>query len=165
MIGYLVHIFVATIIVVDGESMMPNLIDKEYLMVDRLKYDYSAPKRGDIVVFNYPGELSKKFIKRIIGLPGELVEIKNGGVYINGKKLDEPYLEKGTETITETNQSAIKYKVEDDSYFVLGDNRYNSSDSRIWGSLPRKYIIGKTDLALYPIGNWEFFGEVAYPSN
>lgn len=164
MIGYLIHIFVATVFVVDGESMMPNLLDKEYLMVNRIHYDVSTPKRGDIVIFYYPGEPSKKFIKRIIGLPGEKVEIANGQVYINDQKLDEPYMSSDTVTPTETDQDQIIYNVEPGSFFVLGDNRTNSSDSRIWGSLPRKFIIGQAEVALFPIQLWQHFGTIDYPT-
>lgn len=154
MAGYLVHVFIATLFVVDGASMEPNYHDKEYMMVNKIEYKITEPKRGDIIVFKYPGEIKQKFIKRIIGLPGEKVEIKNGGVYIYnaqnpmGFLLKEPYI--NTITTTETGETMISREIGPDEYFVLGDNRFNSSDSRIWGLLPKTNLIGRAWFTFWP---------------
>jgi len=155
MIGYLVHVFVITLFVVDGASMEPNFFDKEYMLVNKISYNFSEPKRGDVVVFFYPGEPDKKFIKRIIGIPGDTIEIKNDQVYLYNKdhsgNLKESYIPQAMPTPTETNQKSLTKKIESDKYFVLGDNRLNSSDSRIWGLLPKENIIGKAFLTLWPL--------------
>lgn len=154
MLGYLAHVFVITLFVVDGASMEPNFFDKEYMLVNKISYNFSAPKRGDVVVFFYPGEPDKKFIKRIIGVPGDTIEIKNDRVYLYNKKgtgvLAESYVPSAMPTPTETRETIITRKVDQKEYFVLGDNRLNSSDSRIWGMLPRENIIGKAFVTLWP---------------
>ena len=142
----LLGVFVAQPVVVEGTSMLPQLHDGERLLVNKLVYykfqsvDWGHFERGDIVVFWYPRDPDKSYVKRIIGLPGETVELKNGIVLINGTALSESYLD------TEHNQSLPSFppkKVEEHYYFVMGDNRDNSSDSRYWGLVPEKYIYGK----------------------
>lgn len=142
----LLGVFVAQPVVVEGTSMLPQLHDGERLLVNKLVYykiqsvDWGHFERGDIVVFWYPKDPDKSYVKRIIGLPGEMVELRNGVVYINGTALAETYLD------TEHNKSLPNFqpkKVEDHHYFVMGDNRDNSSDSRYWGLVPEKYIYGK----------------------
>ncbi len=142
----LLGVFVAQPVVVEGTSMLPQLHDGERLLVNKLVYykfqsvDWGHFERGDIVVFWYPRDPDKSYVKRIIGLPGETVELKNGIVLINGTVLSESYLD------TEHNQSLPSFppkKVEEHYYFVMGDNRDNSSDSRYWGLVPEKYIYGK----------------------
>ena len=139
-------VFIAQPVVVEGTSMLPQLHDGERLLVNKLVYykiesvSWGHLERGDIVVFWYPKEPDKSYVKRVIGLPGETVEVKNGVVYIDGKQLNEPYLD------TEHNQSLPSHppkKVDEHYYFVMGDNRDNSSDSRYWGLVPEKYIYGK----------------------
>jgi signal peptidase I len=139
-------VFVAQPVVVEGTSMLPELHDGERLLVNKLVYykiqsvSWGHIERGDIVVFWYPHDPDKSYVKRIIGLPGERVRIMSGVVYINDQPLKEPYLD------TEHNQSlpSISEKlVEQHHYFVMGDNRDNSSDSRYWGLVPEKYIYGK----------------------
>lgn len=139
-------VFVVQPVVVEGTSMVPQLGDGERLLVNKLVY-YKIPgvswghlQRGDIVVFWFPNDPDKSYVKRIIGLPGETVEVRNGHVFINGTELNEPYLD------MEHNQSLrdnLIKKVEDHYFFVMGDNRDNSSDSRYWGLVPEKYIYGK----------------------
>ncbi len=139
-------VFVAQPVVVEGTSMVPQLHNGERLLVNKLVYyniesfSWGHIERGDIVVFWYPNDPDKSFVKRVIGLPGETVEVRNGVVFINGTQLNEPYLD------VEHNQQLPNYqpeKVEDHHYFVMGDNRDNSSDSRLWGLVPEKYIYGK----------------------
>ncbi len=139
-------VFVAQPVVVDGESMVPELHEGERLLVNKLIYynmesfEWGHIERGDIVVFWYPQDPDKSFVKRVIGLPGELVEIRQGKVFINGRRLKEPYLS------ADRNRSTLNYsgkRVDDHYYFVMGDNRDNSLDSRTWGLVPEKYIYGK----------------------
>ena len=139
-------VFFVQPVVVEGTSMLPQLHDGERLLVNKLVYykiqsvTWGHINRGDIVVFWYPNDPDKSYVKRVIGLPGETVEMRNGKVYVNGERLQEGYLD------SEFNQSMPSYppkKVEEHHYFVMGDNRDNSSDSRYWGTVPEKYIYGK----------------------
>lgn len=144
--GTLVHFFVGTLFIVDGESMEPNFHNGQYILVNRWQYNFGEPERGDVVVLRFPGDPEhKKYIKRIIGLPGEHVEIIDRYVYINGKKLTETYIPPGILTSPNVN----RYLREDD-YFLLGDNRYNSSDSRVWGICPKRDLIGKAWFTIFP---------------
>lgn len=157
-----IRLFVVSPFVVDGESMHPTFENMDYLIVDELLYDFSAPARGDIIVFRYPGDPSIFYIKRIIGLPGEMVSINHGVVTIttaSGAKLalSEPYIVNEDATYTKN------VSLNPGEYFVMGDNRPNSSDSRVWGPLPRKDIIGRVDLRLLPISESGFFpGRTSY---
>ncbi len=146
---------------VKGASMEPNFYDHEYLIIDEISYRFNQPKRGDIVVFRYPKDPKQFFIKRIIGLPGERIKIENNKVYINGTILNEAYLEPGTETVL-----ALKgygdVILGSDEYFLLGDNRSQSLDSRIFGPVKREYIIGKTWLRGWPFNRVTFFSSPEY---
>ncbi len=129
---------------IEGFSMEPNFHDGQYLFVNKLEYMLHPPQRGDVIVFLPPSSTTRDFIKRVIALPGERVEIVDGVVLINGIKLDEPY---------PTNFGTYSYGpavVGPDEYFVLGDNRNNSSDSHTWGTLPDKKIIGKAWISYWP---------------
>ena len=142
----LIGVFAVQPVVVEGSSMLPQLHDGERLLVNKLVYynikgvRWGHLERGDIVVFWYPKEPEKSYVKRIIGLPGERVEVRNGKVLINGIELQEDYLDdvhnQGVSTVPEK-------KVDPHHFFVMGDNRDNSSDSRYWGLVPEKYIYGK----------------------
>jgi len=144
--GILIHFFVGTLFIVDGESMEPNLHSGEYIIVNRWQYNFGKPERGDAVVLRFPGDPeNKKYIKRIIGLPGEKVEIAGGIVYINNRELVESYIP--DYIITEPDLSR---QLTGDDYFLMGDNRENSSDSRTWGICPGRDLIGKAWLVLYP---------------
>lgn len=150
-----IRLFVISPFVVDGESMHPTFENLDYLIVDELIYDFHAPSRGDVIVFRYPGNPSIFYIKRIIGLPGETVAINHGVVTITtpaGKtfSLAEPYIVDEDVTYTKTVMLTAG------EYFVMGDNRPNSSDSRVWGPLPAKNIIGRVDLRLLPAAKFSF---------
>lgn len=151
-----IRYFIAQPFIVRGASMEPNFYNREYLVVDELSYFFRPPKRGEIVVFRYPLNPSEYFIKRVIGLPGETVEIKNGGVFIynaehsDGFELSEPYLAAAGET-----PGIVRFALGPDSYVVLGDNRPFSSDSRMWGALERKFITGRVIFRAWP---FERFG-------
>lgn len=145
-----IRFFIAQPFIVKGESMDPTFADGQYLIVDELTYRTHAPERGDVVVFKYPKDPSKYFIKRIVGLPDETVKINEGKVFISGGKypdgllLDESYIKNVSyETFTE--------KLGADEYFAMGDNRTNSLDSRIWGPLPKDNIVGRVLVRLFPI--------------
>lgn len=136
---------------IKGASMEPNFPDAEYLLTDKVTYRFKEPLRGDVVVFKAPINQDEEFIKRIIGLPGESVSIKDDHVYINGKKLSENYLdEKLTTTPGAFLQEAKEVVVPGGQYFVLGDNRPHSSDSRAWGFVAKDKITGRAWLTYWP---------------
>ena len=128
---------------VEGSSMEPTLHDAELVVVNRLAYRWADPQRGDIVVFRFPLEPERRFIKRIIGLPGEYVVIHDGQVTIDGVTLDEPY-------IAAPPRYSGEWEIQPGQVFVLGDNRNNSSDSQSWGPLPVEQLIGKATLVYWP---------------
>jgi signal peptidase I len=139
---------------VEGESMFPNLHNGEYILVNKVDYMIHSPQRGDIIVFKATnaGQPDKDFIKRVIGLPGETVEVKNNAVYINGTALKEPYEDQPPD------YTFPKTTIPPNDYFVLGDNRNNSQDSHIWKWLQRKYIIGKAWVSYWPPSELHIFG-------
>lgn len=151
MFAALLVVFVVQPVKVEGTSMLTRLHDGDRIFVNKLIY-YGVPKlaRGDIVVFWYPNDPRKNYIKRIIGLPGEAIEMREGRVFINGKELDEPYLDQQYNLGHMNMQRQI---IKDHYYFVMGDNRDNSSDSRFWGQVPEKYIYGKALLRYWPLAN------------
>ena len=147
-----IRTWIAQPFIVSGASMEPNFHDGEYLIIDELSYQFREPARGDVVVFRFPLKPREFFIKRIMGLPGETVEIKNGAVTVkrSGEKeiltLTETYIPKSFETGPDL---ALELKAGE--YFVMGDNRSHSSDSRMWGALPKNKIMGRALVRLWPI--------------
>lgn len=146
---------------VKGASMEPNFYDHEYLIVDEISYRFNEPQRGDIVVFKYPNDPRQFFIKRIIGLPGERIKIDNNKVYINGAILNESYLSPNTETSLAL-RGYGDVTLGSDEYFLLGDNRSQSLDSRSFGPVKRQYIIGKTWLRGWPFNRVTIFSTPEY---
>lgn len=150
-----IRAYIASPFLVNGGSMSPTFETGDYLIVDRLSYNFENPSRGDIIIFRYPKDPSQFFIKRVIGLPGETLQIQNGIVTIDGEKaagaisLTEPYVEF-------QKYDNLKTSLGDDEYFVLGDNRSASSDSRLWGTLPENLIEGRVLLRLFPINVIDF---------
>jgi len=150
---------------VKGASMEPNFYDHEYLIIDEISYRFSEPERGDIVVFRYPRNPQEYFIKRIIGLPGEKVQIKDGNVYIynqdypDGLELNEPYLANDTRTYS-LNEGIIN--LSEDEYYILGDNRSSSKDSRSFGPVNRSFIIGRVLLRGWPFNRINLFETPVY---
>lgn len=137
---------------VDGNSMYPTFHDKEFILTDKISYRAHEPQRGDVVVFHAPEPFTSDFIKRIIGLPGETIMVKGGKTYINGKILPEPYLPAGLETVEKTTlREGVPYQIPGGRYMVFGDNRNFSSDSREWGSITRKSIVGKAWITYWPL--------------
>lgn len=129
---------------VEGNSMEPSLHDGEFVVVNRLAYRIGQPQRGDIVVFHPPYDPERRFIKRIVGLPGDTIQVIDGTLFVNGESLDEPY-------ILASPTYSGEWVVGRDQVFVLGDNRNNSSDSQNWGSLAVDRIIGKAIVVYWPI--------------
>jgi signal peptidase I len=131
--------------VVEGSSMEPNLVTGQFLIVSRLAYRFGEPQRGDVIVFDFPGNPSDDYVKRIIGLPGDEIQIDQGNVYVNGELLEEPYI--ADNSLTSRRGTWV---VPEDNYFVMGDNRPSSSDSRTWGTLNADFIVGKAWLCYWP---------------
>ena len=158
-----IRVFIVSPFIVDGDSMSPTFENLDYLVVDELVYTFKAPARGDVIVFRYPENPSIFYIKRVIGVPGEMVSIDHGIITItteNGVKfaLTEPYIVNEDATYTKN------FSLLPGEYFVMGDNRPNSSDSRSWGPLPREDIIGRVDLRLLPLSRSGFFPGAARSS-
>lgn len=136
---------------VEGRSMEPRLHNQERLMVDKVSYLLHAPERGDVVVFVAPPEPSDYFVKRIIGLPGDVISIHGTTVVLDGVTLNETYVKPENQG-NPTNRTIDNLVVPANSYFVMGDNRAESSDSRSWGFVPRKNIVGRAALVYWPLG-------------
>jgi signal peptidase I len=176
---------------IEGSSMQPNLHTNQYILVNKIVYfhfdmnaplrllpgrdalapkivyPFHMPRRGEVVVFEYPRDQSKDYIKRVIGLPGETVDIHDGLVYINGTLLDEPYLE-GAQTVCrpETDPcSRGPMQVPAGTVFVMGDNRGNSSDSREWDALPLDRVIGKAWISYWPREDWGAISSPTYAAH
>lgn len=128
---------------VKNVSMQPTLYEGEFLLVNRLAYKFSPPQTGDIVIFHAPTEPGEDFIKRIIGTPGDIVSVNEGKVFVNGIRLDEPY-------IADVPRYNGEWSVPDNQIFVLGDNRNQSSDSHVWGFVSMDVVVGKALLVYYP---------------
>lgn len=133
---------------VEGFSMEPTLLTNQHLFVSKVSYMVGQPQRGDIVVLRFPQDPRRDFIKRVVALPGEEVEVKGGIVYIDGRALDEPYV------LGKPLYNYPPKKVPDGSYFVLGDNRNNSHDSHVWDWLPKEYLVGKAWVSYWPVHAW-----------
>ncbi|HSM26364.1 MAG TPA: signal peptidase I [Anaerolineaceae bacterium] len=129
---------------VENISMKPTLQPGELLLVNKLAYKIGTPQHGDVIVFHYPGNPEEDYIKRLIGLPGDEVNVEGGLVYINGQPLDEPY-------ISAPPSYRGVWEVPEDSFFVLGDNRNQSSDSHSWGFVPLENVVGKALIVYWPI--------------
>lgn len=149
-----IRFFIAAPYIVQGDSMLPSFQNLNYLIIDRVSYHVGNPQRGDVIVFDLPQNTSRALIKRVIGLPGETVSIEGNSVSITngefpeGFLLSEPYLD----AYNLGGVSLLRTTLGEDEYFVLGDNRKVSADSRIWGVLPREDIVGRVLIRLFPLG-------------
>jgi signal peptidase I len=144
-IAFIIITFIGQVTVVRGASMEPTLHNNERLIANKISYRFESPKRSEIIIFKPPLEIKRNYIKRIIGIPGDKIEIIKGEIYLNDNKLEDNYVKyKSYEDV-----SALV--VPDDSFFVLGDNRSNSSDSRYWGFVSRKNVVGKAWLVFWPL--------------
>ena len=146
--------------VVRGSSMEPTFRDDQLLLVSRMNYLLAEPQRGDIVVFHYPKAPTEDYIKRVIGLPGEIVEIKDREVYVNGIKLNEPYI---NEPCTQYSCPDKIWELGDDEYFVMGDNRNHSSDSRSFNGVRREFIVGEVVIRYWPPPDWGLVDSINFP--
>ena len=160
-----IRYFIVQPFFVKGASMESNFEDGDYIFVDELSYQFGIPSRGDVVIFRYPLDKSQFFIKRVIGLPNETVDIRDNKVTIynaehpTGMVLSETYLDPGQQTLGTT-----RMKLDDNDYFVLGDNRLRSSDSRTWGALNRSLITGKAFIRLWPFSKVAKIPNINYPN-
>ena len=150
LIAVAIILFLYQPVKVEGTSMLPALADQERIFINKFTYRFGFEdiQHGDMVVFLYPGDTSKSYIKRVIGLPGDWVAVTEGSVFLNGKKLDEPYVpEEFHDRIT-----SPRVQVGEGQYYVMGDHRSASNDSRSWGTVPREYIYGKAVFVYWPLG-------------
>lgn len=162
----IVYLFLLQPHQVKGASMKPNFHDGEYILTDKISYRFNQPNRGDVIIFKSPTDPDVDFIKRIIGLPGEKIKISDGKIVIindqnkNGFTLTEPYKINGPTSGGKEAPQNTEVKIGENQYFVLGDNRLESFDSRSWGNLPKANIIGKAWLRYWPLNK---FGFVKHP--
>ncbi len=162
LLAFVLRVFVLQPFIVEGSSMEPNFHDKEYIVIDKISYRFREPKRGEVIVFHPPVATGQNYIKRIIGLPGEKVHIDHGKVYINNQPLDEPYLDPSLSANDLFNTDSTT-PLGPHEYFVMGDNRNHSSDSREWGILPQQNIEGRTWLVILPLRSLSIVNRPNYP--
>jgi len=146
LLAFVVIFFLYQPVQVEGTSMEPRLRHQERLFINKFAYHFEPIERGDIVVFSYPKDTAKSYIKRVVGLPGEWVTVANGRALVDGKPLKEPYLRRPF--VDEGSFPPVH--VGPNEYYVLGDHRESSNDSRIWGTVNRKYIYGKAVFVYWP---------------
>jgi signal peptidase I len=146
LIALLINVFVGQATRVEGQSMEPNLHTDQRLVVEKVSYRFHGPERFDVVVLRMPSQGDELLIKRVVGLPGETVEFRDGGVYINGKRLEEPFLREGTRPGRRTTVVVPPLHV-----YVLGDNRDHSNDSRSFGPIPIENIVGRAWISYWPL--------------
>ncbi len=161
LVAFLIRFYLIQPFVVDGSSMEPTFYNGDYLLVNKLSYRLHSPKRGDVIIFHPPNSPRLNYIKRIIALPGEQIQIKNGEIFINGAKLEEKYIPAEITLVRNSQAANLEQKLAANEYFVLGDNRGHSSDSREWGNVPSTNIIGRAWVVVFPLPK---FGLVFHPT-
>ena len=149
-LALVIIVFLYQPVKVEGTSMAPLLSDQERIFINKFVYRFEPIQRGDVVVFWYPLDHSKSFIKRVVGLPGETVEIRQGAVYVDGKVVPEPYVPPQYEDLSDFGP----VRVPKDNYFVMGDHRISSNDSRVFGSVPIRFIYGRAVFAYWPVDHF-----------
>jgi signal peptidase I len=147
--------------IVEGPSMQPNFHTGQFVLVSRVNYMLTSPTRGDIVVFHYPRDPEEDYIKRIIGTPGDTVEIRNQQVYVNGVALDEPYINEPCSA--SSCRDEVFPTLQENQYFVMGDNRNHSQDSRAFGVVDRQFIVGEALVRYWPPSDWGIVNRIAFP--
>lgn len=171
----IIRLYIVQPFFVQGESMEPTFQDGDYLLINQLSYRFGDPGRGDIIVFDAPPEPGTNYIKRVIGMPGETVELRNNQLVVtkpgkSGVTISEPYIAPGLATLPESEETRWELADDEDNdrdqYFVVGDNREpgKSADSRAWGPVPRGNIIGKTALRVYPVASFGGVKQAEYPN-
>jgi signal peptidase I len=153
-LALVIIVFLYQPVKVEGTSMAPLLSDQERIFINKFVYRFEAIQRGDVVVFWYPVDPSKSFIKRVVGLPGEKVEIRQGTVYVNDKVVPEPYVPPQYEDLSDFAPKTVPA----DSYFVMGDHRISSNDSRVFGPVASRFIYGRAVFAYWPV---DHFGSIS----
>lgn len=151
-----IRVFIAQPFIVSGSSMVPTFQDGQYLVIDEISYRLGNIKRDDVVVFHYPKDTTKYFIKRIIGLPGEIVDIKGSAVTITNKEHPDGFV-LGQPFVKNESSDIFHFELKDDEYFVMGDNRSQSSDSRYWGAVPKDLMVGRALIRLLPVNKINIF--------
>lgn len=150
-----VRYFIFQPFVVRGESMVPNFHQNDYLIIDELSYRFRGPHRGEAIVFRFPRDPRQHYIKRIVGLPGETVAIEDGKIFIE-KDIEKMELQENYLVAGQLTQGSVRITLDENDYFVLGDNRGSSSDSRTWGPLPQSFITGRVLFRAWPVANVGF---------
>ncbi len=149
-LALVIIVFLYQPVKVEGTSMAPLLTDQERIFINKFVYRFESIQRGDVVVFWYPLDRSKSFIKRVVALPGETIEIRRGVVYVNGQVVPEPYVPSRYADVSDYGPA----KVPQDSYFVMGDHRISSNDSRVFGPVASQYIYGRAVFAYWPVDHF-----------
>lgn len=162
-LAFFIRTFVVELYLVDGPSMQPTLQDGNRLVVSKFIYNIRKPERGEVIVFQFPADKTRDFVKRVIAIPGDKVEIKKGVVYVNDKATSENYMKRDPELVK--GRASLEYYFDNyppqvvpaDTVFVLGDNRYNSEDSRhhLVGFVPESLIKGKALMVFWPLSSWK----------
>lgn len=160
-LAFVIRVFIIQPFIVDGESMETAFQNKDYLITEKVSYHFRAPQRGEVIIFNPPDRPSENYIKRIIGLPGEQITIKDGSVYVNGERILEEYLSDSEKTLV-SQKEGYSITLSSDEYFVLGDNRSHSRDSREIGPIPKQNIVGRVWFRLLPINHLATFSAIQY---
>lgn len=158
--AFILRTFLIQPFVVEGQSMEPSFHNQEYLILEKISYRLHGAKRGDIVIFQAPASSEVDYIKRVIGLPGETIKILKNSVYINGNKMNEPYLNENVKTlINQDPDMTLERTLGPNEYFVLGDNREHSSDSREFGAIDKSVMVGKVWISVFP---WQYLEVVPH---
>jgi len=160
-LAFIIRIFLIQPFIVEGQSMDPAFSDRDYLITEKVSYHFKDPVRGEVIIFHPPEDPNINYIKRVVGLPGDKIQIKDGGVYINGQRLIEPYLASNEGTLV-PNQTYSSLTLNSNQFYVLGDNRNHSRDSRELGPIPRENIVSHVWFRLYPFNKIRTFSSVNY---
>lgn len=150
-----IRLFIIQPFIVDGQSMEPNFQNNDYLITEKVTFKLHEPARGEVIILRPPDNPSVNYLKRVIGIPGDTIDIKNSDVYVNGQKLSEPYID-GQKTVT-VNGEELKTALKENEFFVMGDNRNHSRDSRELGPIPSQNIVSHVWIRLYPFNQIKVF--------
>lgn len=163
-LAIVIRVFVIQPYIVEGQSMEQSFQNNDYLITEKISFRFREPQRGEVIIFHPPDNPSVNYIKRIVGLPEDKIEVKDGSVYVNDKKIYETYLKSNEETLSPKDNDYV-YMLKEDEYFVFGDNRNHSRDSREIGAIPEENIVSRVWFRLLPINNLKAFAAVDYNIN